>query len=218
MVAKGGPKLEPSTEPDSPAGAPPATPGFFPGPLGGLMNGRGGPGQGNPPDGQDGRGGRGGAVLAGANGTRISAGDNCAIHLELSKLTIQDLADTLSPFLDRPVIDSTGLKGNFKVSMDLPMEVMLAMFQNTIRTAGFGGFGGGPGGRGPDGPPGAPPGGGRGLGAGCPDPIAALADGSGSSNAPIFQAVQKLGLKLQTRKAPFDTIVVDRLEKTPGEN
>jgi Protein of unknown function (DUF3738) len=102
---------------------------------------------------------------------------------------------------------------------------MFSMMQNMVRTLGLpgpgqggfggpGGPGGGPGGgRGPgDGPPG-----GRGF-AGCPDPGAALASGSDASNAPIFQAVQKLGLKLQARKAPFDTIVVDHLERTPSEN
>ena len=46
----------------------------------------------------------------------------------------------------------------------------------------------------------------------------ALAAGGDASKASIFQAVQKLVLKLQAKKAPFDTIVVDRLEKTPSEN
>jgi uncharacterized protein (TIGR03435 family) len=34
----------------------------------------------------------------------------------------------------------------------------------------------------------------------------------------IFQAVQKLGLKLDPRKAPFETLIIDRLEKTPTED
>lgn len=224
VVAKGGPKLEPSTVKDEPGNGDASTantPGFFPGPLGGLM--RGGPGRGDQSQGQDGRGGRGAILAGGPNGPiQISAGDGCGIHMDLAKLSLQELADTLSPFLDRPVVDSTGLKGNYKVSLDLPLEVMFAMMQNTIRTAGLpmpgpGGFGG-PGGGGPEGRgPGDGPPGGRGL-PGCPDPAAALGDASGSSNAPIFQAVQKLGLKLEAHKAPFDTIVVDHLEKEPSEN
>jgi len=41
---------------------------------------------------------------------------------------------------------------------------------------------------------------------------------SGGSLALLFKAVQKLGLNLQQAKAPIDTIVVDRLEKTPTQN
>ena len=139
--------------------------------------------------------------------------------MEFSKLTMQTLADTLTTFLDRPVVDGTELKGNYKIALDLPMEVMLAMMQNMVRSAGLpppGQFGG------PGGPGGGGPGGRGGFGgglSGCPDPGAALGAGaSDTSNAPIFQAVQRLGLKLQARKAPFDTIVVDHLEKTPTEN
>ncbi len=119
-----------------------------------------------------------------------------------------------SRFSTAPVLDETGLKGPYKVVLDLPIEVMFGMIRNAIQGAGFGGPGqgggfGGPG-RGDDG------GGGRG-GA---NPFAGCADGLGaggdpSSNAALFQAVQKLGLKLQQKKALFDTIVVDHMEKAP---
>jgi uncharacterized protein (TIGR03435 family) len=219
VALKGGPKLTPAentAEDDSGnvdiglgAG------GFFPpGP---------GPGGAPPPDG-GGRGGGRGAIIAGG-GARISQGENCGIRIEFDKMTMQGLADTLTPFLDRPVIDSTATKGAFKIAMDLPMDAMFAMMQNTMRNSGFAppgqGFGGGgPGGRG-GGPPGggAPGGGGRGgPQAGCFDPSALAAGGTDSSNTAIFQAVQKLGLRLQPVKAPFDTIVVDKLEKAPTEN
>ena len=153
----------------------------------------------------------------------MTQGDNCGMRLELSKLTMQDFADTLTPFLDKPVIDSTDLKGAYKATLELPMEVMFSMMQNTMRANGLpgpgqGGFGrGGPGGDGPGGGRG-PDGGGRGGPGGC-DPGAAFANGGDtSSSAAVFKAVQKLGLKLEARKAPFDTIVVDRIEKTPTEN
>lgn len=51
-------------------------------------------------------------------------------------------------------------------------------------------------------------------GAGGPDTPAA----SDPTENPIFAAVQKLGLKLESRKMPVETIVVDHLEKTPTEN
>jgi uncharacterized protein (TIGR03435 family) len=179
IVGKGGPKLEASVEGDE---LKPEPPGPFPGgpPFPGPLGGA---------------------------GARVSPGENCAMHMEFPKAKMSTLADTLTPFVDRPVIDQTELKGDYKITLDLPMEVMFAMMQNQ---------GGGP--RGPGGPPGGPGGGGpRGGGppVGCPDPGTAASD---ASSAPIFQAVQHLGLKLQARKAPFDTIVVDHLDKTPTDN
>jgi uncharacterized protein (TIGR03435 family) len=246
VVGKGGPKLEASDPADDvapPSNAASASnaaadnaggagrggaPGVFPG-FGGPFGGGGnvtivGDGRG------DGRGGRGGAVITGGEGgtTRITPSASCGMHIEFSKLTMATLTDTLGSFLDKPVVDGTALKGNYKVALDLPMEVMFAMIQNMARTAGLpmGGQFGGPGGRGGDGGPGpGGPGGRGGFGggpggdlAGCDPGAAFAAGGSDSSTAPIFQAVQQLGLKLQARKAPFDTIVVDHLEKTPTEN
>lgn len=234
-VAKGGPKLETvaPSKPDATASASSgsAAPGLLPGPFGGLFGrGPGGP----PPDAGDGRGGRGPSMTTtiGTNGAtaRLSPGSGCTMHLELSQLTMQNFADTLAPFVDKPVIDETELQGTYKATLDLPMEVMFSMMQNTMRANGLpgpgqGGFGrpgdgggrgtgdGGPGGRGPgDGGPG-----GRGGLQGC-DPAEVLANGTDPSNAALFQAVQKLGLRLQVRKAPFDTIVIDRIEKTPTDN
>jgi uncharacterized protein (TIGR03435 family) len=50
--------------------------------------------------------------------------------------------------------------------------------------------------------------------AGGGDPVEA-ADPSGAS---IFASVQKLGLRLERRKAPVEHIVVEHLEKVPTEN
>lgn len=225
VVGKGQPKLEASEASDNVAsdatGGNAGSPGFFPGaPLGGPFGGGG-----NVSVSGDGRGGRGAVITGGAAGTtRISPSANCGMHMEFSKLTMPVLADTLTPFLDRPVVDVTGLKGTYKVALDLPLEVMFAMMQNVVRTAGLpppGQFGGpgGPGGGGPGGRGGGFGGGPGGGLPGCPDPGAALtASGPDTSDTAIFQAVQKLGLKLQARKAPFDTIIVDHLEKMPTEN
>ncbi len=224
-VAKGGPHLEaiPSSN-DEPAAAAPSdspAPGLFPGPFGAPF----GPSPGGPPP--DGRGGGRGPMAittTGANGStaRISPGDGCGLRLELSKLTMQDFAETLTPFLDKPVIDATELKGTFKATLDLPMEVMFTMMQNMMRSNGLpepgqGGFGRGVGDGGGRGPGGGGPGG-RGGPAGC-DPGEAFANGGAdTSSAALFRAAQKLGLRLQARKALFDTIVVDRIEKTPTDN
>jgi len=228
-VGKGGPKLE-TFDPSGDAAvgdataapsAGPSGPGLFPGPFGGPV----GRGPDAPPGGApDGRGGRGpgSMTMTGANGAtaRMSQGEGCTLRLELSKLTMQDLADTLAPFFDKPVVDATQLKGTYKATLDLPMEAMFTMIQNTMRANGMpdpgqGGFGRGPGDAGPGGPGGP---GGRGGPQGC-DPGTILGNGAGdTSSAAIVRAVQKLGLKLEARKAPFDTIIVDHLEKTPTEN
>lgn len=84
------------------------------------------------------------------------------------------------------------------------------MIQNQGGGAALQGFAGFPGG-GFGGFPGASLG--AGIGAG--SPAGATSDPAPSS---IFQALQQLGLKLQSRKAPVDTIVIDHLEKTPSDN
>jgi uncharacterized protein (TIGR03435 family) len=210
LVGKGGAKLEASTEEDSGAGGSAELPGFLAGgPFGGAFGGRG--------DANVNQSGRGAVLTGGAGGTtQISLGTDCTVHMEFASLTMPALADMLTSFLDRPVVDVTGMKGSYKVALNLPMEAMIGMMMNMARTVGMpplgqgGGFGG-PGG-------GAGPGGGRGAALGaCIDP-AALTGGGNSSTAAILSAVQQLGLKLEPRKAPFETIVVDHLEKTPTEN
>jgi len=105
-------------------------------------------------------------------------------------------AELLTRFVDRPVLDMTEMKGSYQVALDLPMQDLMAV----ARAQGvMGGAFGGPGG-------GAP---------GANTAVPAASDPSGSA---IFSAVQKLGLKLDGRKAVVETIVVDHLEKTPTEN
>jgi len=59
-------------------------------------------------------------------------------------------------------------------------------------------------------PPGAPGGPGADPGKGPAD----VGDPSGS----IFSSIQQLGLKLESRKAPLEFLIVDHVEKTPTEN
>lgn len=57
---------------------------------------------------------------------------------------------------------------------------------------------------------------------GLPPNLAALGGAAGAASEPagnsVFQAVQKLGLRLDPERAPIDVIVVDKLEKTPTAN
>lgn len=124
---------------------------------------------------------------------KMSMGPNGNMHLEAGKVTMADFADILSRFVGRPVIDMTGLKGNYQIALDLAMADLMKVAQASGAM-----------------PPGMVSPGGRG---------AAPADTpSDPSDAAIFSSVQKLGLKLDSRKAPIETIVIDHLEKTPTEN
>jgi uncharacterized protein (TIGR03435 family) len=101
------------------------------------------------------------------------------------------LADTLSAFMDRPVLDMTELKGNFDIDLDWTPDG---------QTGGPGFFG--PGGGGP------PEGGGE------------RREAKENADAPsIFTAVQeKLGLRLEGRKSPVEILTVDHAERVPTEN
>lgn len=237
VVAKGGPKMEVV---EAVAAPPAATTPALPG-LAGALGGRGKGGfppeggfrpEGGRGKGQDfkgkGKGGFGGGrgPLGGALGESVTmepSPETCSIKLSFAKVTMASMAETLAPFLDRPVLDSTGLKGSYKAAMSLPQDAMRLMMQNQVRNSGLEelalgrGGPGGPGGRGGRGGGGDGKGKGRGPG-GCEDGGALAAGGDTNSSAAIFQAVQQLGLRLQAKKAPFDTIVVDRVEKQPTEN
>ena len=140
------------------------------------------------------REGAGAVITGGETGkTRITMGSGGLMHLESERMTMARFADLLSPFLDRPVEDMTGLKGNYQVALDISM----ADLRNVARSVGVGIPGAAP----------APDAAGR--------PAEAASEPSGSS---IFAAVQRLGLKLESRKGPVEVIVVDHVEKTPTEN
>jgi uncharacterized protein (TIGR03435 family) len=97
--------------------------------------------------------------------------------------------------LDLPVVDRTGLTGNYDFTFYFAPEGLAGMRP--------------PAGLPP--PPNAPPPGEGGPGM----PMASAPDASPN----IFAAVQEqLGLKLEQRKGPVDLLVIDHLEKAPIEN
>jgi uncharacterized protein (TIGR03435 family) len=138
--------------------------------------------------------GKGMVVSAGGQKTKVQMGPNGTMHMELSKVSMAQFTEMISRFLDRPVVDMTELKGNYQVAIDLTMQDMM----NVARSAGVA----------------VPRGsaGGDATGAGPADTASEPSTGS------IFQSVQQLGLKLESRKAPIDQIVIDHLEKIPTEN
>ena len=67
--------------------------------------------------GNDGRG----VITGSPNGTtRVSQAPNGGMRFEMSRMTMPALAEMLAPFVDRPVIDATRLKGTYQVTLDLP--------------------------------------------------------------------------------------------------
>jgi uncharacterized protein (TIGR03435 family) len=106
---------------------------------------------------------------------------------------MEAFAEMLTGFLDRPVVDMTGLKGNYKVGLDISMEDL----RNIARKAGM-----------------AMPGGGPAGGAASSTAVPEASEPASS----VFTTVQQLGLKLDARKTPVETIVVEHVEKAPTEN
>jgi uncharacterized protein (TIGR03435 family) len=166
-VAKGGPKLKPwIADPNAPA---PPEPGGPPGP---------------PPTGKDGKP----IVPPGATMIMFSNG---RMQMMTKKQSLPRLADMLANQLGRPVIDKTGLMGDYDYTLEFSPEGLSS---------------------GPFGaplPPPPPP------GAGAP-----AGPAGGDQEAPsLLTAVQEqLGLRLDSKKGPLDLLVIDRADKTPVEN
>jgi uncharacterized protein (TIGR03435 family) len=142
----------------------------------------------------DGNGNTTATMSGGPNGTMRMTMQEGHMHMEIGKMTLEDFANVVSRFVDKPVIDMTELKGNYQMALDLTMEDL----QNIARAQGM-----------------QLPGAGAPTGASSSRPADAASTPSGSS---VFSSVQQMGLKLEPRKAPIETIIIDHLEKVPTEN
>jgi uncharacterized protein (TIGR03435 family) len=115
-------------------------------------------------------------------------------EIELLQVTMPLLADALTQFMDRPVIDRTKLKGAYQVAI---WSQDIHAFAVAKRAA---------------------------LGPPRPSSTSDAPNGPGdlasdpSGNSTIFKTLEKLGLKLERTKAPVEILVVDHLEKSPTEN
>ncbi len=218
VVGKGGLKMqayvpEPGAVTDAPAGGPTVIGGFgFLPPPGGPPpgGGRGGPGPGRGPGDGPGGGPGGGSMsfTSPQYGTIKISGSpqEGRIHLEASKVSMAGFADMLTGMTDRPVLDMTGLSGDYQVALDASPEELIGGMARaqglTFGPGGPGGFGG----------PGGPDGRGGGF-------FRAQTDGASDPSGNVVSAsVEKLGLKLEARKSPVESIVVDHLEKAPTDN
>jgi uncharacterized protein (TIGR03435 family) len=104
------------------------------------------------------------------------------------KMPAGRIAAALTPYMDRPVLNRTNLKGKYDFVLELAPEDFRAM---GIRS---------------------------GIAAGDPLPPQAIQMAEAASMDSLSAALEKLGLKLESRKAPLDVLVIDHCEKTPSDN
>jgi len=128
---------------------------------------------------------------------------NGTMHIEFSMVTMGGLADMITQIFTqlggtagRQVVDQTGIKGNYEASLDISINDMIAMARNAGMDMSSV----------------------QGAQGGAAPAAAAVASDPGASGATLQEGVQNLGLKLESRKAVIDQLIVDDLEKTPTEN
>ena len=140
------------------------------------------------------------ALVVGKGGVKMkevepAPGGNSQVNMRMGKLDlpkapISALADVLSRVLDRPVLDMSESKASYDITLEFTPDESTRGGMMGMRMAGPGP------GSGPDRP---------------------ATDGAAAPN--IFTAIQEqLGLKLESRKAPVEILVVDHAEKVPTEN
>jgi len=148
-----------------------------------------------PPDaaGSDARGTVNVAATGSAAGVSANLGNGSYYNFgndkfEAGKMSMDALARLLSPYMDRPILNLTELKGNYDFTLNLtPEDYRLMLIQIAVNN-------------------------------GVTLPPQALHLLDGNSAVSLFDAFQQLGLKLDARKAPVDILVIDQLLKTPTEN
>lgn len=129
---------------------------------------------------------------------KVNVSPDGKIHLDFSGITMAKFVQgAVTPFVDRPVVDETGLKGRYEISMEISMADAMAV----ARKAGA-----------------AVPSNAPGATGGSPDAARPADAASDSGTSSIFATLQTLGLKLEPRKMPIDLIVVDKAEKMPTDN
>jgi uncharacterized protein (TIGR03435 family) len=119
------------------------------------------------------------------NGASFTFADN---KWEGKKLSFGQVADQLEQFVDRPVVDQTGLKGRYDFALDLTLEDYQAMGIRASMNAGF------------------------------PMASQAIQRAESAQLGSVFEAFEKLGLKLEAKKMAVPVVVVDSVLKVPTEN
>lgn len=109
-------------------------------------------------------------------------------RIEVTKLPLWVFCRNLERYSDRQIVDMTGLTGSYTFAVNVTPEVYQAMM---LRSAVL-------------------------RGAKLPPEAQTLLDAS--SPSALGDALEQVGLKLEQRRAPLDTIVIDSALKTPTAN
>ena len=133
------------------------------------------------------------AAEGSARGTTVNFGRGAYFSLadnkfEARKLTMAQLADSLGRFIERPVVDMTELKGTYDLTLEFTPEEYRVLLIRTALSAGVN----------------------------LPPEVMRLLEGA--SDESLFKGLQEMGLKLESRKAPLEVLVIDSASKTPTEN
>jgi uncharacterized protein (TIGR03435 family) len=139
---------------------------------------------------------RDGLVLKSVTSTiTFKANAEGGVVVEISSMTMDDLAQNLAGLAERPVVNRTQLSRSYQVRLDLA-GAMLARFS----VAGGGAVG-------------------SVMPAGLPTELApanAASDPAGQSS--LLSSLNRLGLMLSEERVPVDVVVVDAISATPTEN
>jgi uncharacterized protein (TIGR03435 family) len=133
------------------------------------------------------------AATGGPAGVTVSFGPGSYYRFadnrfEAKRLNMQQVALSLERYTTDPVADMTGLSGVYDFVLELTLEDYQAML---IRSA---------------------------VSAGVQLPQQALQWAEGNTADSLSASLERLGLKLERRKTPVETLIVDKASKTPTAN
>ena len=123
------------------------------------------------------------------SGVTMEGRGDGVMHTAVRSATMSNFSDMLGRWTDRPVIDRTGLTGKYDIKLDLSMEDLARSRSANVVVIG--------------------------------GPSAAAGSGPAPEGNPagsLFTSIQKLGLKLEAKRASLDLLIVDKAEKAPLEN
>jgi uncharacterized protein (TIGR03435 family) len=133
----------------------------------------------------DAAGGAGGVSVDLGNGSYYTFANG---KFDFHKVTMDTLARQLERYVDRPIIDLTGIKGNYDLMITVTPEDAQTMLIHAAVNAGVV----------------------------LPPQVLQLLDTG--SIASLIDGFRQPGLKMDARKAPLDMLVIDQISKTPSEN